>query len=134
MKILIRPMYSNPPLHGARIVSTVLTSPDLRQEWSEEVKQMAERIISMRHKLRDTLKQLGSKQNWSHITDQIGMFCYTGLTPEQTQRLTNDYHVYLTKEGRISLAGITSKNVEYLARAIHEVTSIQAVQHKVAVK
>ncbi|ORX67373.1 aspartate aminotransferase [Basidiobolus meristosporus CBS 931.73] len=123
LKILIRPMYSNPPLTGARIVSTVLENPDLKQEWLSEVKLMADRIIDMRVSLKKyLLEDFGSKKNWNHITDQIGMFCFTGLTPEQVERLTKEFHVYLTKDGRISMAGITTKNVKHLAYAIHEVT------------
>jgi len=122
LKILIRPMYSNPPLHGARIVSKVLGDPSLRQLWLKEVKGMADRIQQMRTSLVDGLKKEGSKKDWSHITNQIGMFCFTGLNESQVERLTKEFHVYLTKDGRISVAGITSKNVGYLASAIHAVT------------
>ncbi|XP_070506099.1 aspartate aminotransferase, mitochondrial [Chironomus tepperi] len=122
LKILIRPMYSNPPIHGARIVSTILSTPELRSEWLGDVKGMADRIISIRSKLRSTLENLGSKRNWQHITDQIGMFCFTGMNAEQSTRLSNEFSIYLTKDGRISMAGVTTKNVEYLAHGIHEVT------------
>lgn len=122
LKILIRPMYSNPPIHGARIVAEVLGDSALKQEWLSDVKGMADRIISVRTELRDNLKKNGSSRDWSHITDQIGMFCYTGLNASQVQNLTKNYSVYLTKDGRISMAGVTSKNVDYLAQAIHEVT------------
>uniref|UniRef100_A0A915IHW5 Aspartate aminotransferase, mitochondrial n=1 Tax=Romanomermis culicivorax TaxID=13658 RepID=A0A915IHW5_ROMCU len=83
---------------------------------------MADRIISMRTQLKDLLLKEGSKKNWQHITDQIGMFCFTGMTEPQVERLAKEFHIYLTKDGRISVAGITSKNVAYLARAMHEVT------------
>ncbi|KAF7722600.1 aspartate transaminase aat1 [Apophysomyces ossiformis] len=123
LKILIRPMYSNPPIHGARLVSTVLNTPELKQEWLGEVKLMADRIITMRDKLRNHLEQdFGSKKEWSHITNQIGMFCYSGLTPEQVDQLKSDWHIYLTRDGRISMAGVSSGNVKYLAEAIHNVT------------
>ncbi|XP_004395810.1 PREDICTED: aspartate aminotransferase, mitochondrial isoform X2 [Odobenus rosmarus divergens] len=122
LKILIRPMYSNPPVNGARIASTILTSPDLRKQWLQEVKGMADRIISMRTQLVSNLKKEGSSHNWQHITDQIGMFCFTGLTPEQVERLTKEFSIYMTKDGRISVAGVTSGNVGYLAHAIHQVT------------
>lgn len=79
IKILIRPMYSNPPISGARIVSEILGDSQLKQEWLGDVKGMADRIISVRTKLRDNLKKNGSSRDWSHITDQIGMFCFTGL-------------------------------------------------------
>lgn len=123
IKIVVRPLYSNPPLSGSRIVTNILQDPALYSLWSSEVKIMADRIISMRTQLRDNLeKDLKSSHDWSHITSQIGMFCFTGLTVEQVSRLKKDFSVYLTDNGRISVAGITSSNVEYLSRAIHEVT------------
>lgn len=123
LKILIRPMYSNPPIYGARLVSTILSDAELAKLWRTEVKQMADRVISMRTKLVQYLKQHGSKRDWSHITNQIGMFCYSGLTPEQVDKLSAEHHVYLTRNGRISIAGISSNNVEYLAKSIVKVTS-----------
>ncbi|KAI8645738.1 aspartate aminotransferase [Parasitella parasitica] len=123
LKIIIRPMYSNPPIHGAHIVSTVLNTPELKSEWLGEVKTMADRIITMRDKLRGHLENdFGSKKSWNHITDQIGMFCYSGMTPQQVEKIKSDWHVYLTQDGRISMAGISSANVKYLAEAIHNVT------------
>lgn len=122
IKIIIRPMYSNPPIHGARLVATVLGDNELKALWLKEVKMMADRIKSMRDALKSELEKLGSKHNWNHITDQIGMFCYTGLKADQVERLTKEFHIYLTKDGRISIAGINSSNVQYLAKAIHEVT------------
>ncbi|KAK6141254.1 hypothetical protein DH2020_025009 [Rehmannia glutinosa] len=119
---LARPMYSNPPVHGALIVSTILGDPDLKNLWLKEVKGMADRIIGMRTTLRDNLEKLGSPLSWEHITKQIGMFCYSGMTPEQVDRLTNEFHIYMTLNGRISMAGVTTGNVGYLANAIHEVT------------
>jgi len=83
---------------------------------------MADRIISMRTKLRDGLKREGSSRNWQHITDQIGMFCFTGINAEQVERITKEFSIYLTKDGRISVAGVTSGNVDYLSHAMHSVT------------
>ncbi|XP_040185227.1 aspartate aminotransferase, mitochondrial [Rana temporaria] len=122
LKILIRPMYSNPPLNGARIAAAILTQPELRSEWLQEVKGMANRIISMREQLVSNLKKEGSIHSWQHISDQIGMFCFTGLRPEQVERLMKEFSIYLTKDGRISVAGVTSGNVGYLAHAIHQVS------------
>ncbi|XP_075498002.1 aspartate aminotransferase, mitochondrial isoform X2 [Primulina tabacum] len=119
---LARPMYSNPPVHGALIVSTILGDPDLKKLWLKEVKGMADRIIGMRTALRENLENLGSPLSWEHITKQIGMFCYSGMTPEQVDRLTSEFHIYLTRNGRISMAGVTTGNVGYLADAIHKVT------------
>ncbi|KAM9423785.1 aspartate aminotransferase, mitochondrial-like [Salvelinus alpinus] len=122
LKILIRPIYSNPPMNGARIAATILNTPDLYKIWLEEVHGMANRIIKMREQLAVNLKNEGSTHNWQHVIDQIGMFCFTGLKPEQVERLTKEFSVYMTKDGRISMAGVTSGNVGYLAHGIHAVT------------
>lgn len=122
LKILIRPMYSNPPVNGARIVSTVLGDKQLRSQWLSEVKCMADRIISVRQSLKQYLSDAGSTKPWNHITDQIGMFCFTGLNQQQVERIIKEFSVYLTKDGRISMAGVTTNNVKYLADSIHAVT------------
>ncbi|KAL1305181.1 hypothetical protein AAFC00_002102 [Neodothiora populina] len=122
IKILVRPLYSNPPVHGARIASTILNDPALNKQWLGEVKGMADRIITMRALLKENLEKLGSKHDWSHITSQIGMFAYTGLKPEQMDQLAKECSVYATKDGRISVAGITSGNVKRLAESIYKVT------------
>lgn len=122
IKIVVRPMYSNPPMNGARIVDHVLNTPALYQEWLSEVKMMADRIITMRKQLKQNLADLGSQHDWNHITAQIGMFCFTGLKSEQVEKLMKEHHVYLTKDGRISIAGISSHNVSHLAESIHKVT------------
>jgi aspartate aminotransferase len=90
IKILVRPLYSNPPVHGARIASEILNDPALNKQWLGEVKGMADRIITMRALLKKELENLGSKHDWSHITSQIGMFAYTGLTPEQMDKLAKE--------------------------------------------
>ncbi|EPQ63475.1 Cytosolic aspartate aminotransferase [Blumeria graminis f. sp. tritici 96224] len=121
VKILIRPLYSNPPIHGARIASNILNNETLKSQWLTEVQEMASRIIKMRALLREELEKLGSSHDWCHITNQIGMFAYTGLTPVQMEKLQNDFSVYATRDSRISVAGITSANVKRLASAIHAV-------------
>lgn len=90
VKIIVRPLYSNPPVHGARIASKILNDPALNKQWLGEVKEMADRIITMRALLKKELENLGSKHDWSHITNQIGMFAYTGLTPEQMDKLAKE--------------------------------------------
>ncbi|GAA5892254.1 hypothetical protein JCM5296_003218 [Sporobolomyces johnsonii] len=126
IKILVRPMYSNPPVHGARVASTLLTDKALNQQWLAEVKAMADRIITMRSTLYDLLNELGSKREWGHIKSQIGMFAYLGISPEQVDRLAKEHHVYLTRDGRISVAGITNHNVRHLAESLHAVTKDDA--------
>ena len=96
-KIIVRGMYSNPPIHGARIVATVLGDEGLEAEWRAECKTMADRIITMRDALRAGVAQAGSTHDWGHITSQIGMFCYTGMSEAQVGRLKDEYHIYITK-------------------------------------
>lgn len=77
--LIVRANYSNPPNHGARIVGTVLNDPVLTEQWKSHIKTMADRIISMRLGLRERLEKMGTPGTWNHITDQIGMFSFTGL-------------------------------------------------------
>jgi len=121
LDVIIRTHYSNPPLHGARIVQKVLESPELTKLWYDEMIEMSSRIKKMRAMLKDTLVRLGTPGNWDHITSQIGMFSFTGLTPKQCELMINKHHIYLLKSGRISMAGVTTKNVEYIAKAIDDV-------------
>lgn len=122
IKIIVRPLYSNPPVHGARIAATILNNTSLNAQWLDEVKGMADRIITMRALLKENLEKLGSKRKWDHITSQIGMFAYTGLTGEQMDTLAKEHSVYATRDGRISVAGITSDNVKRLAESIYKIT------------
>ncbi|XP_064465698.1 aspartate aminotransferase, cytoplasmic-like isoform X1 [Ornithodoros turicata] len=118
--LLVRGSYSNPPNHGARIVSRVLNTPEYFEEWKGHIQTMANRIISMRKALRDQLEKLGTPGTWDHITNQIGMFSYTGLNPRQVQHLVEEYHVYLPKDGRISICGLNPSNVDHVAAAIYD--------------
>jgi len=122
LKILVRPSYSNPPRHGARIAAEVLTNPRLREQWLVDMRDMAGRIIAIRQALREGLEREGSSHSWSHITDQIGIFCFTGLRPDQAEALAREHAVYMSKDGRISMAGVNYSNVDHLALAIHQVT------------
>ncbi|KAI9460862.1 pyridoxal phosphate-dependent transferase [Lactarius psammicola] len=119
LKIVIRPMYSNPPLHGARIANAILSRPELYGEWKEEVKGMAERIISMRERLYNELANTHKTPGeWGHIKSQIGMFSFTGLTAAQTKALAERAHIYMTADGRISMAGLNGKNIDYFAESV----------------
>ncbi|KAJ6519882.1 glutamic oxaloacetic transaminase AAT1 [Mycena sanguinolenta] len=119
LKIIIRPMYSNPPSHGARIANTILSNEELYAEWEREVKGMADRIISMREKLYNTLtNDLKTPGNWSHIKSQIGMFSFTGLKKDQTAVLAEKAHIYMTADGRISMAGLNASNISYFAESV----------------
>ncbi|CAL5428999.1 unnamed protein product [Camellia sinensis] len=119
LKRLARSMYSNPPIHGAKIVANVVGTPTLFNEWKEEMEMMAGRIKSVRQILFDSLSAKDkSGKDWSFILKQIGMFSFTGLNQTQSDNMTNKWHVYMTKDGRISLAGLSSAKCEYLADAI----------------
>ncbi|CAG8583881.1 9487_t:CDS:10 [Acaulospora morrowiae] len=118
---LQRAEISNPPLHGARIVNLILNDPMLYAEWIDNLQIMSSRIKEMRKRLFEKLVELGTPGNWNHIVDQIGMFSYTGLNASQAQVLQEKYHVYLTSNGRVSMAGLTTSNVEYFAKAIDDV-------------
>lgn len=122
LKIVIRTNYSSPPKHGARIAGMILSDLNLRQQWLDELVAVTNRINDMRNLLRANLEKIGTKGDWSHITTQIGMFSFTGLTPAQSQAMVKKHSIYMTKNGRISVAGLTAKNVEYVARAIKDVT------------
>ncbi|KAJ3695732.1 hypothetical protein LUZ60_001109 [Juncus effusus] len=119
LKLVIRPMYSNPPIHGASIVATILKNPEMYHEWTLELKAMADRIITMRQELFNALQTRGTPGEWSHIIKQIGMFTFTGLNKEQVAFMTREYHIYMTSDGRISMAGLRSSTVPQLADAIH---------------
>lgn len=123
--LLIRGMYSNPPNHGARVVATALNDPTLYTEWRGCIQIMADRIRLMRAGLKERLVNQGTPGNWDHVTNQIGMFSYTGLKPQHVDYLRSQYHIYMLKSGRINICGLTTTNLDYVANAIHDaVTSI----------
>jgi aspartate aminotransferase len=121
LAILQRSEISSPPLYGARIASTILNDPALFSEWEENLKTMAGRIIDMRKSLRSKLEELGTPGTWNHITDQIGMFSFTGLTQPQVLKIREDAHIYMTNNGRISMAGLNTKNIDHVAKSIDKV-------------
>lgn len=120
LKAIIRPMWSNPPNHGARIVATILNNPAQAAEWRETLKMMAGRILECRNLLYNKLKELGTPGTWNHIVEQKGMFGFTGLSVKQVEFLAKSYHIYLLNSGRVNICGITRQNVHYIAEAIHE--------------
>jgi aspartate aminotransferase len=111
LAILTRSEISNPPAYGARIAGLILNDPKLFAEWEDNLRTMSGRIIEMRKALRGHLERLGTPGTWNHITDQIGMFSFTGLTEKQVQKLRDEAHVYMTKNGRISMVSQLVVNV-----------------------
>ncbi len=122
VKFLARSQYSSPPKYGAHLVDIVLSDAELTKEWHADLVVMSDRINNMRQSLYDGIIKSGSPLNWDHITRQIGMFAYTGLSLEQVNKLASEYNIYMTKDGRISISGLNTKNVEYVADAFHQVS------------
>jgi aromatic-amino-acid transaminase len=121
LKIVIRTNYSNPPIHGGAVVAAVLNNPELRAQWEQELGDMRVRIKAMRQKLVDGLRAAGVKQDMGFITSQIGMFSYSGLTKDQMVRLRSEFGVYGTDTGRMCVAALNSKNIDYVCQAIAKV-------------
>ncbi|MCM5680309.1 aspartate/tyrosine/aromatic aminotransferase [Schlegelella sp. S2-27] len=122
LKRVIRTNYSNPPIHGAQVVATVLTTPELRKQWEQELAEMRVRIKQMRTTLVEKLQAAGIRQDMSFITQQKGMFSYSGLTKEQMQRLRSEFGVYGVDSGRICVAALNSKNIDYVVDAVAKVS------------
>ncbi len=118
LKACIRANYSNPPAHGAAIITTVLNDPDLRAEWEAEVAAMRDRINGMRTLFVDTLKAKGVQRDFSFLKQQRGMFSFSGLTKEQVETLRQKYAIYILGSGRINVAGMTPGNMDTLCDAI----------------
>uniref|UniRef100_A0A3Q3NCS9 Aspartate aminotransferase n=2 Tax=Labrus bergylta TaxID=56723 RepID=A0A3Q3NCS9_9LABR len=126
MEKIVRTTWSNPPSQGARIVAITLNTPELFAEWKDNVKTMADRVLLMRAQLKAKLQALGTPGTWDHITEQIGMFSFTGLNPKQVEYMVKEKHIYLMASGRINMCGVTTRNINYIAESIHEtVTRVQ---------
>ena len=121
LKRVIRTNYSNPPTHGAQVVATVLTTPALRALWEEELAGMRVRIKQMRLALLEKLHAAGIKQDMGFITQQKGMFSYSGLNKAQMERLRSEFGIYGVDSGRICVAALNSKNIDAVVSAIAKV-------------
>ncbi|MDE9542487.1 amino acid aminotransferase [Xenorhabdus bovienii] len=117
-KSIVRTNYSNPPAHGASVVTTILSNDELKAEWIQELATMRERIRRMRQLFVNTLQEKGAKQDFSFIISQNGMFSFSGLTKEQVDRLREEFGIYAVSSGRINVAGLTLENMVPLCEAI----------------
>lgn len=122
VKLSIRCAISNPPAHGEKVVITVLSNPDLRNLWEQELDEMRERMRRMRNLLASKLKEVGAG-DFDFIVEQNGMFSFSGLTKEQVEKLRAEFGIYIVGSGRICVAGINDQNVDYLANAIASVVA-----------
>ena len=121
IKRVIRTNYSNPPTHGGGIVSDVLNSPELRALWEQELGEMRDRIRQMRAAFTEKLKALGTKQDFSFVTKQRGMFSFSGLSAQQVDRLREEHAIYAISTGRICVAALNSNNIDRVVRAVASV-------------
>jgi aromatic-amino-acid transaminase len=121
LKRVIRTNYSNPPTHGGQTVAMVLTTPELRTLWERELGEMRDRIKLMRRELVEKIRSHRADFDFSFVARQCGMFSYSGLTKEQVHRLRNEYSIYAIDSGRICVAALNSKNIDYVADAIAKV-------------
>lgn len=120
---IARNLWSTPPAHGAAVVATILADVELKALWSNELESMRQRVVSLRHGLIEALQPYGLAERFAHIAVQRGMFSYTGLSPQQVQRLRAEYSVYLVGSGRANVAGLDSQRLDALAQAIARVCS-----------
>ncbi len=118
IKSCVRANYSNPPAHGAAIVATILGDPQLRGAWELELTQMRDRINGMRRLFVDTVKANGANRDFSFIIRQRGMFSFSGLTPDQVDELREKHSIYVVRNGRINVGGMTEANMDRLCEAI----------------
>ncbi|WP_374378332.1 amino acid aminotransferase [Pseudomonas fluvialis] len=121
VKRVIRTNYSNPPTHGATVVGNVLNSTELRAMWEQELAEMRERIRDMRTTMVEQLASLGAKRDFAFVARQRGMFSYSGLTPEQVERLKSEFGIYAVGTGRICVAALNSGNIRAVTEAIVKV-------------
>lgn len=121
IKTIIRTLYSNPASHGGATIAMILQDPDLKSQWIAELDEMRERIKTMRQQFVDTLKACGATQDFDFIIKQNGMFSFSGLTPEQVDKLRDEFAIYAVRSGRINVAGITADNIRYLCESIVKV-------------
>jgi len=118
VKRVVRTNYSNPPTHGGAIVTDVLTTPELRALWEEELAEMRDRIRKMRLAFVDKLKALNVKQDFSFVARQRGMFSFSGLNPQQVDRLREEFAIYAISSGRICVAALNSGNIDRVVKAV----------------
>ncbi|MDR5906701.1 amino acid aminotransferase [Franzmannia qiaohouensis] len=118
MAIVARENYSNPPSHGGAVVTEILESAELAAVWREELTEMRNRINGLRQDFVAALKPYGLDAKYACIAEQRGMFSYTGLTPTQVDRLRDEFGIYMVRSGRANVAGFSTENLDYLAKAI----------------
>ncbi len=115
---IVRGIYSMPPAHGAAIVNTILSSSELTAQWQQELGEMRDRINGLRRDIAGKLSEKGAPSSFDFIRSQNGMFSFLGISPEQVERLKEDYSIYMVGSSRMNIAGISQKNIDYFAESV----------------
>ncbi len=118
LKQLARRNYSNPPVHGARIISKILQTPDLKDEWEEELCRMKERISFLRKLLVSRLASAATQTDYTYFLDKKGLFSFCNLTKDQVDCLIQEYGIYMTSDGRMNIAGLNATNIDLVIKAL----------------
>jgi aspartate/tyrosine/aromatic aminotransferase len=121
LKTIARTNYSNPPRHGAAIVSHILSTPVLKQMWQKEVQGMNARIEKLRTRFVEELVSRSRKRDYRYLAQRVGMFCFTGLQKEEVERLQRDFAIYMPLDGRINIAGLSDENLSSVVDALIDV-------------
>lgn len=121
LSFTVRRIYSSPPSHGGHVVDIVMNDDALRKQWVGEVYAMRDRIKAMRLKLKSVLEAKVPERSFDYLTEQNGMFSFTGLTPEQVEALQSKYSIYLVSSSRMCVAGLNTDNIDYVANAMADV-------------
>jgi aspartate/tyrosine/aromatic aminotransferase len=129
IKVSIRTNYSNPPLHGAAIATEILSNPQLKKEWQEELGHMRGRINHMRQLFCETLIQKSVKRDFRFLLEKSGMFCFTGLDKKEVTRLKEEFGIYMTQDGRMNLTGLNDANIGRVVDAILEVCKLDLLHN-----
>ncbi|XP_077118241.1 aspartate aminotransferase, cytoplasmic-like [Ranitomeya variabilis] len=119
---LAREIWSMPPCLGSRVVAMVLNNPSLYVEWKDSLKMTVRRLMIIREKIREKLRLLETLKSWEHITEQAGVFAFTGLTLNQVDTLAKEKHIYLPAHGQLNISGLNANNLDHVTQAIHDVT------------
>ncbi|MEM9319355.1 MAG: amino acid aminotransferase [Pseudomonadota bacterium] len=120
---LNRLTYSFPPDHGARLVSMVLTDPELRADWVAELEDVRIGMLGLREGLASALRQETNSDRFDFVARHRGMFSQLGLGPEEVVKLREAHGVYIIGDSRMNVAGLNAETIPVLARAVAEVTA-----------
>ena len=118
LKRLVRRNYSNPPLHGAKLIGKILQTPSLKLKWEEELAEMRKRISSSKSLLVSSLANARTQTDYSYLLDKKGLFSFCNLSKLQVERLAKEFGIYMTSDGRINIVGLNNSNIDYVVKSL----------------